>query len=291
MQQILFIGATGMLGKPVAKELTDAGFELTLLARDIAKTQKLFPGLRIMQGDVFDRASLQRAFAGQDIVYLNLSVAQSSKQKHPQPEREGISNVIALARETGIRRIAYLSSLVKNYQGMNGFNWWAFDIKQKAIEVIRSSGIPYSIFYPSTFMECLDKQMLRGKNLMLVNGSKSKMWFVAASDYGKQVAKAFRIAGNGDQEYVIQGETGYDWPEAAKIFTRNYQPGAKTMSAPLGLLKFLGLFSRKMNYGAHICEALNKYPEKFESQRTWDELGKPGTSLERYCSSLRSPTE
>ena len=33
--KILFIGATGMLGKPVAKELINSGFDVTLLARDI----------------------------------------------------------------------------------------------------------------------------------------------------------------------------------------------------------------------------------------------------------------
>ena len=168
MEKILFIGATGMLGKPVAKELINAGFDVTLLARDINKMQQLFPDTKIIPGDVFDKEGLKKAFAGQDIVYMNLSVNQSSKEKHPQTEREGIANVIAAAKETGIKRIAYLSSLVKNYQGINGFNWWSFDIKHKAVDTIRSSGIAYSIFYPSTFMECLDQQMLRGNKLMVV---------------------------------------------------------------------------------------------------------------------------
>ena len=288
MQKILFIGATGMLGRPVASELIKAGFDLTLLARNTRKMRQLFPGVKIIQGDIFDRASLKTAFNGQDIVYMNLSVAQSSKEKDPQPEREGITNIIAIARETGIRRIAYLSSLVKNYQGMNGFNWWSFDIKHKAVEAVRSSGIPYSIFYPSTFMECLDQQMLKGKKLMLVNGTVAKMWFVAASDYGKQVANAFRIAGNSDQEYIVQGETGYDFKEAAKIFAGNYKPGVKIMAAPLAVLRLLGVFNQKMNYGARICEALNNYPEKFESQKTWKDLGKPTITLEEYTRSLGS---
>ncbi len=292
MQKILFIGATGMLGKPVARELIKAGFYVTLLARDSNKMQQLFPDAKIMQGDVFDKESLKKAFAGQDIVYLSLSVEQSSKEKNPQTEREGIVNVIAMAKETGIKRISYLSSLVKNYQGMNGFNWWSFDIKHKAVDAIRSSGIPYSIFYPSTFMECIDQQMLRGNKLMLVNGSVAKMWFVAAEDYGKQVAKAFEIAGNNpqgpvvNQEYAIQGENGYDWNEVAAIFIQNYSTPAKTMKAPLWILKYLGIFSQKMNYAARICEALNKYPEKFESETTWNDLGKPQITLAEYVKSL-----
>ncbi len=286
MQKILFIGGTGMLGKPVAKQLISAGYDVTLLARDTNKMQELFPDSKIIQGDVFNKEGLKKAFVGQDIVYMNLSANQSSKEKDPQTEREGIANVIAAAKETGIKRIGYLSSLVKNYQGMNGFNWWCFDIKHKAADAIRSSGIPYSIFYPSTFMECIDQQMLRGNKLMLVNGSVAKMWFVAAEDYGKQVTKVFEIAGAANQEYTIQGEIGYDWNAVAEIFFRNYKKPAKAMRLQLAVLKFLGNFSQKMNYVARICEALNKYPEKFESENTWNDLGNPQITLTEYVKRL-----
>jgi uncharacterized protein YbjT (DUF2867 family) len=286
MNKLLFIGASGMLGKPVANELIKAGFDITLLARDEQKMKQLFPSVKIVKGDIMDKSTLAKALAGQNIVYMNLSVAQSSKKNDTQPEREGLKNVIDASKEAGIKRIAYLSSLIKNYQGMNGFEWWSFDIKQKAVGNIKSSGIPYSIFYPSTFMECLDKQMLRGNKLILVNGSVAKMWFVAAEDYGKQVVKAFQIAGNQNQEYVIQGAEAYTVDEAAKVFTENYSLPVKTMKAPVGLLKFLGIFSQKVNYAAHICEALNKYPEKFEADNTWADLGKPLISLAQYAKAL-----
>ena len=91
-------------------------------------SETTFPKASVIKGDVFDLASLEAAMRGQEVVYLNLSVAQSSKKNDPQPEREGITNIIAAARKTGVKRIAYLSSLIKNYQGMNGFKWWAFDI-------------------------------------------------------------------------------------------------------------------------------------------------------------------
>ncbi|MBC7872547.1 MAG: NAD(P)H-binding protein [Ferruginibacter sp.] len=286
MQKVLFIGASGMLGKPVAAALIHAGFDVTLLSRDTHKMQQLFPGVKVVRGDLFEIETLLKAFAGQDIVYLNLSVEQSSKEKAPQPEREGLANVITAANETGIQRIGYLSSLVKNYQGMDGFNWWCFEIKQEAGAAIKSSGIPYTIFYPSTFMECLDKQMLKGNKLMMVKGSKAKMWFIAAEDYGKQVVKAFQLAGSNNQEYMIQGREGYNWKEASKIFTANYKKPVKTMTVPLRLLKFLGVFSQKIFYGARICEAMNKYPEKFESEKTWKDLGKPLITLADYTKKL-----
>lgn len=287
MQKILFIGASGMLGKPVALELLRAGFQLTLLARDVEKMEKLFPNTAIVKGNVFDLASLESAMAGQEIVYLNLSVAQSSKRNEQQPEREGINNIIEAAKKTGVKRIVYLSSLIKNYEGMNGFKWWAFQIKQTAVNAIKSSGLHYSIFYPSTFMECLDKQMLQGSRIMLAGRSEAPMWFIAAKDYGVQVAWALKKAGDSNQEYSVQGLEPFTSDEAAKVFIENVKSNIKIMRAPLVPLKYLGIFNQRMNYAYHICEALNKYPEKFESENTWNDLGKPSTTLADYVASLK----
>ena len=287
MQKILFIGASGMLGKPVVLELLRAGFPVTLLARDVEKMQKLFPNALVVKGDVFDIASLEAAMVGQEIVYLNLSVAQSSKKSEPQPEREGINNIIEAAKKTNVKRIVYLSSLIKNYEGMNGFSWWAFQIKHAAVNAIKKSGLNYSIFYPSTFMECLDKQMLQGTRIMLAGKSEAPMWFIAGKDYGVQVAWAMKKADNNNQEYVIQGLEPFTSDEASKIFIENAKSKIKIMRAPLAPLKYLGIFNQRMNYAYHICEALNKYPEKFESENTWNDLGKPSTTLAEYIASLK----
>ena len=287
MQKVLFIGATGMLGRPVALELLRAGFQLTLLARDPDKTKKLFPNIPIAKGDVFDQSSLEAAMPGHEVVYINLSVPPSSKKNDKQPEREGMNNIIAAAKKTGINRIAYISSLIKNYQGMNGFKWWSFDIKQGAVNAIKASGLNYSIFYPSMFMESLDQQMLQGNKLMLAGKSEAPMWFIAAKDYGIQVAWALKKAGDTNQEYAIQGLEPFTFDQAAKVFCENYKGVIKPLKAPLGPIKILGLFNQKMNYTYNICDALNKYPEKFESEKAWDELGKPATTLANYAASLK----
>ena len=287
MQKILFIGASGMLGRPVTLELMRAGFPVTLLARDVDKMKKLFPNATISKGDVFDVASLEEAMKGQEIVYANLSVEQSSKKNEPQPEREGVANMIAAAKKSGIKRIAYLSSLIKNYEGMNGFNWWAFQLKQAAVDAIKKSGLNYSIFYPSTLMETLDRQMLRGTRLMLPGKSEAPMWFIAGRDYGVQVAWALKKAGDSNQEYTIQGLEPFTFEEAAKVFCTHYKTPVKIMKAPLAPLKYLGVFNQRIDYTYRICEALNKYPEKFESENTWNDLGKPSTTLAEYAASLK----
>lgn len=285
--KILVIGASGMLGKPVTKALIAAGFDITLLARDVEKLKRLFPGSKIEKGDVLDMGSLITTMKGMDAVYCNLSVLPASKEKDPHTEREGVDNIIAAAKQTGIRRIAYLSSLVHRYQGMNDFNWWAFRNKQQAVQKIQACGIPYTIFYPSTFMETYPFQMMRGNKIAMLGDSIMPMWFIAADDYGKQVASSFRRLTNENRDYAVQGTEAFTFAEANKIFIDNYRKAKlSTMKAPIGLMKFIGLFHQPFNYAWHICDALNKYPEKFESETTWEELGKPVITLKDYAASL-----
>jgi len=170
---------------------------------------------------------------------------------------------------------------------MNGFSWWAFQIKHEAVNAIKKSGLNYSIFYPSTFMECLDKQMLQGTRIMLAGKSEAPMWFIAGKDYGVQVAWAMKKAGDTNQEYAVQGLEPFTSDEAAKVFIENVKSKIKIMRAPLAPLKYIGIFNQRMNYAYHICEALNKYPEKFESENTWNDLGKPSTTLAEYIASLK----
>jgi uncharacterized protein YbjT (DUF2867 family) len=284
--KILFIGATGMLGKPVAKELINAGYDCTLLGREPIKLKSIFPEAKIIPGDILDLQSLQTAMKGMDVVYCNLSVLQGSREKDPQPEREGLDNILTAAKENGISRIAYISSLVHRYEGMNGFSWWAFRIKQDAVQKIKTSGIPYTIFYPSTFMETYPYQMMRGNKIAVIGKSFAPMWFIAAADYAIQVSKSFQKPGTDNREYTIQGPVAYTFGEANTVFITHFsKKKLGTMKVPMWLVKVLGIFVPKFNYGWHICEALNMYPEKFESKKTWDELGQPLTTLAGYAAS------
>jgi hypothetical protein len=284
MKKVAIIGATGMLGQPVTNEFINEGYEVTLLVRNIEKAKQIFASrVRLIEGNLRDKEKIKRLLDGQESLYLNLSVEQKSASSDFQPEREGLDNILSIAKECSIKRLGYLSSLVHFYQGQNGFSWWVFEIKKNAVEKIKNSGIAYSIFYPSTFMESFDKGAYRqGNKIALAGRSNHKMFLVSAGDYGKQVIKSFQLD-NDSKDYSVQGQEGFTADEAAKFYVDNFHgKKIKIIKAPIELLKILGLFSNKFNYGAKIVEALNKYPEKFQSERTWMELGKPQTKFIDY---------
>lgn len=288
MKKILLIGSTGMLGKPVTKALMAAGFELTLLVRNVDYAKQFFSKANIIKGDVQNRADIEKAMQGQDAVFLNLSVKQTEKENEFHTEAEGIDLVIEVAKMLKIKRIAYLSSLAHLYQGMNGFDWWVFRIKQAAVQKIKNSGVAYTIFYPSAFMESIFYQSKQGNMIALGGKSEYPMYYVAAEDYAQQVAKSFEVFKDDEsQDFVIQGLEAFTQEAAAKTFIQHYKKEKlRPMWAPMFVMKLMGIFSRKFDYGYHIVEALNKYPEKFEAQSTWDSLGKPKITLKDFAESL-----
>jgi uncharacterized protein YbjT (DUF2867 family) len=281
MKKIAIIGSTGMLGQPVTKAFINAGFEVSILVRNADKAKTLFGSkVRIVKGDIKDTTGLKELLSGQDAIYLNLSVEQSSAVNDFQPEREGLKNILQVAKASNIKRVGYLSSLVQFYTGIN---WWVLDLKKEAVKNIKQSGMNYAIFYPSTFMENFDKGPYRqGNSINLAGSSKYPMYLISGDDYGKQVVKAFELD-NENTEYIVQGQEGFTADDAAKLFADNYKKAKiKVAKLPFGVLKFFGLLSKKFNYAANIVDALNNYPEKFEAEKTWQELGKPQTKFIDY---------
>ena len=287
--KIAVIGATGLIGEPVTREFLAAGLDVTIIARNPEKANQLFPGSPVRKADVFSSEEMKQALTGLDMVYISLSPTRTARQSTPMAEREGLKNILQAAGSTGIKRVLLLSSLVQRYNSMDGFDWWIFRMKEEAVRMVKASGIPYSIFYPSTFMETMGRDMIRGNRIMLVSGTRAKMWFIAGSDYGRQIVRAIAIAGNQNQEYTIQGTEAFDWNEAARVVQDHYYRPMKILTAPIGMLKLFSPFIGMMNYAAHICEALNKYPEKFESEKTWLDLGMPGIRLADFVKSLKAP--
>ena len=287
MKKILVVGSTGLLGKPVAKALIEAGFDVTLLVRDKNSAAKLFPKATIISGDLQNLADVEKAMRGQDAVYLSLSITQTEKESDYHTEGEGIEMIIDVAKRLNIKHLAYLSSLVHLYQGMNNFDWWVFRIKQEAVRKIKESGIQYTIFYPSTFMESIFYQSKQGRFVALGGKSVFPMYYIAAQDYAHQVVNSFKILNTENQEFTVQGLEKFTQDEAAKIFVQHYKKEKLwTITTPLFAMKMMGFFIQKFDYGYHIIEALNKYPETFDAQITWDKLGKPSITLQQFAEQI-----
>ncbi len=281
IKTIAVIGATGMLGRPVAIALAEAGFTVTALVRDPQSAARVLPpSIRLLEADVRDEASLRRGLEGQQGLYLSLSVAPGSRRSDFHTEVQGLAHIIAAARSAGIARIGYLSALV---QDSPGNDWWVLQIWRAALAAIKSSGIPYTIFYPSNFMETLPQRHRMGGVLLMTGSSLYPNYWIAGRDFGAQVARAFQIAGAANREYFIQGPEPVTYAEAAQRYAAAVPDHPRVITLPLALISVAGLFSPAMAFNARMMGTVLGYPEEFKAADAWAELGRPTTTIEQFA--------
>ena len=117
MKKILVIGASGFVGRRLARALLADGYEVRCLARSPAKVQDLAEaGGEIVQGDISDLASMQRALEGIEAVYISIHTlspqpAAGAEQGFMDVERNGLENIVAACRTNGVRRLIYVTFL------------------------------------------------------------------------------------------------------------------------------------------------------------------------------------
>lgn len=287
-KKVAVFGGTGMLGKPVVNALLASGFEVNALVRAESRGKRLLPAeVNLIVGDLDRIIDVENTIDGADYLYINLSVVATDLQEQSFiAERDGIDHILEACKKYNVKHVSYISSLVQRVQGTKGINWWIFDIKQRAIAKIKESGIPYTIFYPSGFMENYsDGAIVKGQSIQVVGKSNFKNYLIAGPDYGKMVAMDFiKNEDSGSREYDIQGLEGLTTEEAAKIWQDNYTgKELKISRVPEGLLTFLAFFSGEIKYAKNILQALNRYEETYNAEKAWNDLHKPEITLKDWA--------
>jgi uncharacterized protein YbjT (DUF2867 family) len=145
MKNILVLGANGQLARNTTRVLlqtTDA--KLTLYLRHASRLGHQDPArVRIIEGDVLDRPTLESAMKGQDVVYANLSGAMK-----PQAE-----TIVAAMHATGLERLIFISSM-GIYGEVPGERYRSvLDPYRDSAAVIEASDLDYTILRPGWFTQ------------------------------------------------------------------------------------------------------------------------------------------
>ena len=117
-------GATGFLGSHVARQLLANGADLRLLVRATSRTDNIddLPAEHIL-GDLRDPTSLKKGMSGCECVFhvaADYRLWARNGQELYDSNVEGTRNVLQAARDTGVRRVIYTSSVATMGFGNNG---------------------------------------------------------------------------------------------------------------------------------------------------------------------------
>lgn len=282
-KKIAVIGATGRLAGPVVNELAKH-YEVTAVVRNLEKAKSLPPGVRVVQADLQDVEGLKKALQGQEHLYLNLNTERPDAPF--QPEYDGVANILEAVQGGGVRRIFKISGLGAYRPDFAvGKRYFANEVREKGHELIRKSGIAWTFFHPSWFMESLELMMRRGDTLNGFKPLPHPFHWIAGADYARMVARAVELNTGGNRDYAIQGPETLTMSEALHRYARCFSPVLKVRETPVGMLKFLGLFIPQLKAVGQMGDYFSTFQESFIGGPAWEELGKPGMRIEDFAKS------
>jgi nucleoside-diphosphate-sugar epimerase len=114
MNEIVITGSTGVIGRRAVREVVAAGQRVTGVTRSASGRERLASlGASAVEADVFDEASLRRAFAGADaVVNLLTHVPRADRMADPSAwaendrvRTEASAAIARAARAAGVRRL------------------------------------------------------------------------------------------------------------------------------------------------------------------------------------------
>jgi uncharacterized protein YbjT (DUF2867 family) len=186
--RILVVGATGLIGRPVATQLLSDGFEVRLLVRDAHRARsRLGEGFEYVEGDVGDKTSVARAVRGCRGVHVSL--AGTGPEDLDRIEGQGTGHIARAAADSGVELLTYLTgSLVHENYGEKIAEHRA---KLAAEEAVSQSGVPFVFFRPTYFMDNLPRHV-QGR-FAVVPGRPKPLHMVAATDFARMVSRAFQV--------------------------------------------------------------------------------------------------
>jgi len=269
--KILIIGASGMLAKPVVKELDKRGYQLRLFSRSVQ--QSMFPkDYEIVNGDVYSIEDLKNAMAGCNAVHVSLTV---------DDEAGAMQCIVDAGRESGIELISTISGCTVAEEN----RWFHMvDDKFRAEQILIQSGINYMIFRATWFFESLGLLVRNGKAMMIGRQNHPYHW-IAAADYARMVGEAFDRPAAANRIFYALGETPLLMKDLLVKYCEIQHPEIKKISTtPTGMLKMIATLSGKkpLKKVAEMFAYFEKTPEMGDPAETYAMLGKPQLSFQDW---------
>jgi uncharacterized protein YbjT (DUF2867 family) len=267
-QTVLVTGATGRQGGAVIRRMLPKGWKLRALTRhpaNAAAQDLACQGIEVVQGDLEDPTSLERALRGAYGVYSVQDFWAVGAKREVQQGK----NLADAAKKAGVAHFVYSS--VGGAERNSGIDHW--QSKWEIENHIRQLGLPATMLRPVAFMENyyidqVEISILKGKLLDPIRADKPYQT-IATDDIGAFAALAFERP----REFIgleleIAGSALTN-PEAAQVFSRVLGKPVRFRKLPMLLVRLVlgkelyqmfGWFN-EAGFQADIPELRRRYPE------------------------------
>jgi len=219
----LIAGATGLLGSAIAQQLAAEDKSFRALVRPGPDSSRLGEletlGADLAEGDLKDRASLDRACDGVSVVFSTVTsvLSQDPNDSIATVDRDGAINLVDAAERAGAKRFVY-TSFSRHIDSEAPLT----DAKRAVEQRLEASSLGYTIMRPSFFMERAFHPMLGfdlgGGKVVVYGSGENRISFVSIEDVARFAIAAAETDGASRRTFEVGGPEALTQLEAIEVF-------------------------------------------------------------------------
>jgi len=219
-RSILVLGATGLLGREVTRQLVVKGQRVRVGVRQPERYQDPSSQVEAVRFDFDDPTSYAPALADIEKLFL---IALPLDPEAPAM----LAPVIQAAKQAGLRQIVFTSALGVDHNEEAPL--------RKVERLLEASGIAHTILRPNFFMDNFASgfigPMIQGGGGIFVAAEDAKTSFIAVQDIAAVAVAALTKDGHVGQAYNLTGPTALSHDEVAAIISK--VSGRKVVYQPI----------------------------------------------------------
>jgi uncharacterized protein YbjT (DUF2867 family) len=267
--KLLIAGATGTLGRQIARNAIDEGHDVYCLVRSLRKAAFLKEwGAHLIQGDLGVPASLTSALAGMDAVIDSATARPTDSAGIRATDWTGKVSLIQAAEAAGIKHYIFFSIMkAADYPHVP-----LMDIKQCTEEFLIKTGLTYTILRPCGFYQGLIGQYaipILEQQPVWVSKEAAATAYMDTQDIAKFAVQALTRPATHNQAFDLAGPKAWTPAEIITLCEKLSGKDAKISTLPLRLLKATERFARFFHWTTNIADRL-AFTEVVTSQSPLD---------------------
>ncbi|WP_111708813.1 SDR family oxidoreductase [Lutibacter citreus] len=234
MKKILVAGATGYLGKFIARELIERGYDTKIVVRNKEKIKINVSNLEILEAQVTKPKTLSEICKGIDVVISSIGITrQKDGLTYMDVDYQANVNLIDEAKKSGAKKFIYISVL----NGKQLRHLKICEAKEKLGDYLKSSGLDYCIIRPNGFFSDMGEflKMAKGGKVYLFGDGKLKLNSIHGKDLAKEVVNAISQE---KKEINIGGPDLLSQNDIAELALKAYSKPIKIIHFPDWIRKF-----------------------------------------------------